>query len=252
MWKWLHPYAKAESSYRLCKTLFPWFAVPALLALITGTVWGLAFAPADYQQGDSFRIIYIHVPSAILSMGAYLGMAIAAFVGLVWQIKTSYMAMMAIAPVGAVATFIALFTGAAWGKPMWGTWWVWDARLTSELILLFLYFGVMALYKSFDDKTQAGKAAGLMAIVGVINLPIIHYSVEWWNTLHQGATISKFEKPSIAPEMLWPLLLNLFGMALFIGAVTLLRLQNEIISRELHRPWVAKLLLKAQGGSNAV
>ena len=247
MWKWLHPYAKSVEAYKLCSTLLPWFAVSALLTLLIGTVWGLAFAPADYQQGDSFRIIYIHVPSAILSMGAYLGMAIAAFIGLVWQIRTAYMAMMAIAPVGAVVTFIALWTGAAWGKPMWGTWWVWDARLTSELILLFLYLGVIALYKAFDDAIQGGKAAGLMAIVGVINLPIIHYSVEWWNTLHQGATISKFARPSIANEMLWPLLINLLGMALFIGAVTLVRLQNEILRREIHRPWVADILTKEKG-----
>ncbi len=244
MWKWLHPYAKSESAYQLCKTLLPWFAVSAVLSLLIGTTWGLLFAPADYQQGDSFRIIYIHVPSAILSMGAYSAMAIAAFIGLVWQIRTSYMAMMAIAPVGAVMTFIALFTGAAWGKPMWGTWWVWDARLTSELVLLFLYLGVISLYKSFDDKIQAGKAAGVMALVGVINLPIIHYSVEWWNTLHQGATISKFARPSIASEMLWPLLINLFGTALLVGALSIMRLKNELLRREIHRPWAIKTLIK--------
>ena len=242
MWKWLHPYAKTERAYQLCNTLLPWFAVSAAIALIIGTVWGLAYAPADYQQGDSFRIIYIHVPSAILSMGTYLGMAIAALVGLVWQWRTAYMAMYAMAPVGAMMTFIALTTGAAWGKPMWGAWWVWDARLTSELILLFLYLGVISLYKSFEDKQQAGKAAGVMALVGVVNLPIIHYSVEWWNTLHQGATISKFAKPSIADDMLWPLLINLLGFALFIGAVTLMRMKNEIIRRELHRPWVNQML----------
>lgn len=242
MWKWLHPYAKSDATYRLCSTLLPWFSVGALTTLVVGSIWGLLYAPADYQQGDSFRIIYIHVPAAILSMSAYATMAIAAFVGLVWQIRTSYMAMMAIAPVGAVITFIALFTGAAWGKPMWGTWWEWDARLTSELILLFLYLGVISLYKAFDDKIQGGKAAGLMALVGVVNLPIIHYSVEWWNTLHQGATISKFEKPSIAAEMLWPLLINLLGLGLFIAAVTLKRLQNEILRREIHRPWVVEIL----------
>ncbi|MCV2883305.1 heme ABC transporter permease [Aestuariibacter sp. AA17] len=242
MWKWLHPYAKTEEAYKLSQTLLPWFGISALIALVAGFAWGLLFAPADYQQGDSFRIIYIHVPSALMSMGAYSAMAIAAFIGLVWQIRPAFMTMIAIAPVGAVVTFVALFTGAAWGKPMWGTWWVWDARLTSELILLFLYLGVIALYKSFDDKQQAGKAAGVMAIVGVVNLPIIHFSVEWWNTLHQGATISKFAKPSIATEMLWPLLISLFGMAMYIGYVTLLRLQNEIIRREAHRPWVIALM----------
>lgn len=241
MWKWLHPYAKTEATYALCGKLIPWFGISALATLVTGTIWGLLFAPLDYQQGDSFRIIYIHVPSAILSMSTYFAMAVAAFIGLVWQIRTAYMGMIAIAPVGAVVTFVALFTGAAWGKPMWGTWWVWDARLTSELILLFLYLGVISLYKSFDDKLQAGKAAGVMALVGVINLPIIHYSVEWWNTLHQGATITQFGKPKIAAEMLWPLLVCLLGMALFIGYVSLIRLQNEIIRREVHRPWVIAL-----------
>lgn len=242
MWKWLHPYAKTEAAYQLCGKLYPWFAIVAGALLLVGTIWGLAFAPADYQQGDSFRIIYIHVPGAMLSMGAYSGMAIMAFIGLVWQIKTCYMAIAAIAPVGAVFTFIALFTGAAWGKPMWGTWWVWDARLTSELILLFLYFGVIALYNAFDDKNQGGKAAAIMSLVGVINLPIIHYSVEWWNTLHQGATITKFAKPSIAAEMLWPLLINILGFTVFLAAMTTKRLQNEILLRELHRPWVKSLV----------
>ena len=223
-----------------------------MLCILVGSVWGLAFAPQDYQQGDSFRIIYIHVPSAILSMSTYVAMAVAALVGIVWQWRTAFMAMIAMAPVGAVVTFIALFTGAAWGKPMWGTWWVWDARLTSELILLFLYLGVMSLYGAFEDKQQAGKAAGVMALVGVVNVPIIHYSVEWWNTLHQGATISKFDKPSIAPEMLWPLLIALLGFALFIAAVTVMRMKNEIIRREYHRPWVKEMVQSAKETNHAV
>lgn len=247
MWKWLHPYAKPEHAYQLCKTLQPYFWFIAIVCLTTGTAWGLAFAPQDYQQGDSFRIIYIHVPSAMLSMSTYVAMAVAALVGMVWQWRTAYMAMIAMAPVGAAMTFIALFTGAAWGKPMWGAWWVWDARLTSELILLFLYFGVIALYSAFDDKQQAGKAAGVMALVGVVNIPIIHYSVEWWNTLHQGATITKFDKPSIATDMLWPLLINILGFACFIGALTVMGLRNEIIRRDMHRPWVQLLAKKELG-----
>ncbi|WGY47512.1 heme ABC transporter permease [Vibrio sp. ABG19] len=241
MWKWLHPYAKPEAAYRLCAKLQPWFVILALLCLAAGTVWGLAFAPADYQQGDSFRIIYIHVPAAIWSMGVYMSMAIAAFIGLVWQVKLSDMAASAMAPIGAVYTFIALITGAVWGKPMWGAWWVWDARLTSELILLFLYLGVIALYHAFDDQKTAAKAAGILAIVGVINLPIIHFSVEWWNTLHQGATITKFAKPSISNDMLWPLLLNIFGFAFLFAALAMIRTRNEIISKESHRPWVIQL-----------
>lgn len=242
MWKWLHPYAKPERCYQLCGTLLPWFSVLAFSLILVGTICGLMFAPTDYQQGDSFRLIYWHVPAAIWSMGAYVSMAIAAFIGLVWQIRLSDMAAAAMAPVGAVFTFIALFTGAVWGKPMWGTWWVWDARLTSELILLFLYLGFIALYNAFDDHKTAAKSAGLLAIVGVINIPIIHFSVEWWNTLHQGATITKFAKPSMSTDMLWPLLLNIFGYAFFFGVVTMISLRNEILLRESHRPWVRELV----------
>ncbi|UJF18748.1 heme ABC transporter permease [Vibrio sp. SS-MA-C1-2] len=246
MWKWLHPYAQAEKTYNLCGKLIPWFAVLAIVSLFTGTIWGLAFAPSDYQQGDSFRLIYIHVPSAIWSMGVYMSMAIAAFIGLVWQLKLSSMAAIAMAPIGAVYTFIALLTGAIWGKPMWGAWWVWDARLTSELILLFLYFGVIALYNAFDNHKTATKAASILALVGVINLPIIHFSVEWWNTLHQGATITKFDQPSISGDMLWPLLLNILAFAMFFGWVMLVNFRNEILVREGHRPWV-KTLVKKKG-----
>jgi heme exporter protein C len=241
MWKWLHPYAKPEVTYRLCGKLLPWFSGITLVLLATGTVWGLLYAPADYQQGNSFRIIYIHVPSAIWSMGVYFSMAVAAFIGLVWQVRLASMAASAMAPVGAVFTFIALITGAIWGKPMWGAWWVWDARLTSELILLFLYLGVMALYHAFDDHKKAAKAAGILAIVGVINLPIIHFSVEWWNTLHQGATITKFEKPSISGNMLWPLIINILGFLSFYITITLIRFRNEILVRESHRPWVQEM-----------
>lgn len=241
MWKWLHPYAKPELAYQLCGKWLPWFSMLAFLCLSVGTVWGLAFAPADYQQGDSFRIIYIHVPAAMWSMGIYLSMAVASFIGLVWQVRLADMAAAAMAPIGAVITLIALVTGSVWGKPMWGTWWVWDARLTSELILLFLYLGVIALSHAFDDQKSAAKAASVLAIVGVVNLPIIHFSVEWWNTLHQGATITKFERPSIANDMLWPLLLNIVGFASLFGTLAVLRLRNEILRHERHRPWVTVL-----------
>lgn len=242
MWAWLHPYAKTQAVYNLCNRFYPWFWWPGCIALAIGIVWGLAYAPADYQQGDAFRIIYIHVPAAILSMGLYSSMAIMAFVGLVWQLKVCFVAIAAIAPVGAVMTFAALLTGAVWGKPMWGTWWEWDARLTSELILLFLYFGIMALQGAFQDQQQGAKAAAVMALVGVVNLPIIHYSVYWWNTLHQGATILKFSGPSIAPDMLWPLLFCILGFALYAAAIVVRRLQNEIMAREHHRPWVVAMV----------
>lgn len=238
----MHPYAKPEASYRLATKFQPWLTGITCLLILTGTVWGLAIAPADYQQGDSFRIIYLHVPSAMMSMLAYLSMAIAALIAFVWQIRQAEVYVAATAPVGAVFTFIALFSGAAWGKPMWGAWWVWDARLTSELILFFLYLGIIALYSAFNDKSAAGKAAGILCMVGVINLPIIHYSVEWWNTLHQGATITKFAKPSIDNSMLWPLLINIVGFSTLLAALSSSRFRIELLRREKHRPWVSALL----------
>ncbi|ERF79607.1 heme ABC transporter permease [Gallibacterium anatis] len=242
MWKWLHPYAKPETQYRICQRLIPFLGIASLLVLMVAMIWGLAFAPADYQQGNSFRIMYIHVPAAIWSMGIYASMAIAALVALVWQIKQANLAMVAMAPIGAVFTFLALVTGAVWGKPTWGTWWVWDARLTSELILLFLYFGVIALYSAFQDKSIGAKAAGILSIVGVVNLPIIHFSVQWWNTLHQGASITKFEKPSIATEMLIPLLLAILGFMLLSVYLTVVRYRNALLSAEKKRAWVQTLV----------
>ncbi|SUF98475.1 heme exporter protein C [Salmonella enterica subsp. enterica serovar Hartford] len=180
MWKTLHQLAAPPRLYQICGRLVPWLAAAGIIALATGWVRGFGFAPADYQQGESYRIMYLHVPAAIWSMGIYAAMAVAAFTGLVWQMKMASLAVAAMAPVGAVYTFIALVTGAAWGKPMWGTWWVWDARLTSELVLLFLYAGVIALWHAFDDRKMAGRAAGILVLVGVVNLPVIHYSVEWW------------------------------------------------------------------------
>ncbi|KGQ26157.1 heme ABC transporter permease [Gallibacterium anatis CCM5995] len=244
MWKWLHPYAKPETQYRICQRLIPFLGIASLLVLMVAMIWGLAFAPADYQQGNSFRIMYIHVPAAIWSMGIYASMAIAALVALVWQIKQANLAMVAMAPIGAVFTFLALVTGAVWGKPTWGTWWVWDARLTSELILLFLYFGVIALYSAFQDKSIGAKAAGILSIVGVVNLPIIHFSVQWWNTLHQGASITKFEKPSIATEMLIPLLLAILGFMLLSVYLTVVRYRNELLSADRKRAWVQTLVAK--------
>ena len=241
MWKWLHPYAKSETQYRLCGKLIPFFAVLTMLLLGTGIVWGLAFAPADYQQGNSFRIIYIHVPASIWSMGLYGSMAVAAIIGLVWQIKQAHLSVMAMAPIGMVFTFLSLSTGAIWGKPMWGTWWVWDARLTASLILFFLYLGVLALYSAFQERSTGMKAAAILCIVGVINLPIIHFSVEWWNTLHQGASITKFEKPSIATPMLIPLILTIFGFMMLSIWLTLVRYRVALLKEDMKRPWVKEL-----------
>jgi heme exporter protein C len=242
MWKWLHPYANPEVTYHFTGKLLPWCARFAAILLTVGIVWALLFVPADYQQGDSFRIFYLHVPAASLSMGIYLGMAIAALCSLVWQLKLADASAAAMAPVGAVFTVIALLTGSAWGKPMWGTWWIWDARLTSELILLFLYLGVIALHNAFEDKNLAGKAAGILALVGVINLPIIKYSVEWWNTLHQGATVSKMGKPAMTMEMFWPFLVCFLGFACLVATIICIRFRTEILNRNSMRPWVRELI----------
>lgn len=239
MWKWLHQLAQPERLYRLCEKCIPYFALISMLLLATGLVWGFVFAPPDYQQGDSYRIMYIHVPAAIWSIGIYAAMAVAAFVGLVWQIKMSDLMSASMAPIGAIFTFIALVTGSAWGKPMWGTWWVWDARLTSELVLLFLYLGVIALYNTFDDRRLAGRAAGILVLVGVVNLPIIHFSVEWWNTLHQGSTNMQ---QTIAPSMRYPLRFTLLGYLFFFITLTLMRLRNLIANQERRRAWVGQLV----------
>ncbi|WP_336748458.1 heme ABC transporter permease [Pantoea vagans] len=235
MWKALHQLARPERLYQFSGRLVPWFAVAGLASLLLGWGWGFGFAPADYQQGDSFRIMYIHVPAAMWSMGIYASMAIAAFTGVVWQMKMADLVSAAMAPVGAVFTFIALVTGSAWGKPMWGTWWIWDARLTSELVLLFLYMGVIALYHAFDDRRTAGRAAGILILVGVVNLPIIHFSVQWWNTLHQGS--SGILQQAIAPVMRTPLRWSILGYLLLFITLTLMRLRNLILLTEHHRPW---------------
>lgn len=241
MWKRLLSYTHPETMYNLCGRLIPWFATVGSVLLLTGWIWGFGFAPADYQQGDSFRIIYIHVPAAIWSMATYAFMAIAAFVGLVWQSRQANLTAAAMAPVGAVFTFIALATGSTWGKPMWGTWWVWDARLTSELVLLFLYLGAIALYNAFEDRRLAGRAAAILVLVGVVNLPIIHYSVVWWNTLHQGSTNMQ---QTIDPSMRTPLRLAIFGYMFFFCTLTLMRIRNLILESESRRPWVEKLIGK--------
>jgi heme exporter protein C len=243
-WTWFHKLASPPHAYRIAASLLPWFAWPAAALIVLGLYGGLVLAPADYQQGDAFRIVYVHAPSAWLSMFVYATMAVGAAIGLVWRIKLAHAVAAASAPVGASFTFLALATGAIWGKPMWGTWWVWDARLTSELILLFLYAGVMALRASIDDRDRADRAAAVLALVGVVNLPIIHYSVYWWNTLHQPATLTKIGKPSMAGDMLWPLLAMLLGFTLYYGAILLTRLRAEILKRERDAAWLTTELAR--------
>ena len=195
-------------------------------------------APADYQQGDAFRIIYVHVPSAWLSLLVYTTMAVAGGVALIWRMKLAELFVVAAAPIGAAFTALALVTGMLWGEPMWGTYWVWDARLTSELVLLFLYLGVIALNGAFEDPRRGARAAAVLALIGVVNVPIIHYSVEWWNSLHQGATVTKFDSPSISMDMLWPLLVNALGFTFYYCAMQCMRMRALVLSRERDARWI--------------
>jgi heme exporter protein C len=244
IWAWIQRFASPKYFFDMSGKLVPWFAIAAILTGVYGIYLGLFVAPTDYQQGESYRIIFIHVPAAWMSLFIYVVMAVSAAIGLIWQIRLADMIAAASAPIGASFTFIALVTGSLWGKPMWGTYWVWDARLTSELILLFLYFGYMALQSAIEDQRSADKASGLLAIVGVVNVPIIHYSVEWWNTLHQGATVAKMDKPSIHIDMLIPLLLMALAFKLFYAAVVLVRARNEVLYRDRSRRWVRELIEK--------
>jgi heme exporter protein C len=242
MWTWFYKLSSPPSVYGLAATLAPWFLGLAALAIGYGVIDGLFFAPPDYQQGDAFRIIYVHAPGAWMSTFAYTLMAVAGAIGLIWRIKMGHTVAAACAPIGASFTVLALATGSLWGKPMWGTYWAWDPRLTSELILLFLYFGAMSLRSAFEDTAQGDRAAALLAVVGVVNVPIIHYSVIWWNSLHQGATVAKLGKPSMDLSMLWPLLAMSLGFMLFFGAVLCTRLQGEILLRERQASWVRRVL----------
>ena len=242
MWTWFYQLASPKWFYHISGKLLPWFIGLTLLLTLTGLTLGLVFSPPDYQQGNTVRIMYIHVPTAYMSMMVYVVMAIAGGIGLIWRIKMAHIVSVSCANIGAVFTAMALITGAIWGKPTWGTYWVWDARLTSELILLFLYLGFMALHSAFDDKRSADKAAAVLALVGLVNIPIIHFSVEWWNTLHQGATLSKLEKPSIVSSMLWPLLIMIVASKLYFLTTLMHRLRGEILVREKQTKWVKALI----------
>src|SRR5450631_669233 len=238
MWTWFYKLASPPSVYGAAAALVPWFLGAAALALGYGLIDGLAIAPPDYQQGDAFRMIYVHVPSALLSLTVYTVMAAASAVALIWRIKVGHAVSAAAAPIGASFTLLALVTGSLWGRPMWGTYWAWDPRLTSGIILLFLYIGVMSLRPAFEDPARGDRAAALLSIVGVVNVPIIHYSVLWWNSLHQGATVAKIGKPAMPGSMLWPLLSMLLGFMLFYGAVLCIRVRGEVLNRERQATWV--------------
>jgi len=234
-------YSSPQTFYPLAGMLMPWFFVAAGLLAAAGLYIGFFVAPTDSQQGEAYRIIFIHVPAAWMSMFIYVVMACWAGIGLAFNTRLSSMMASALAPTGALMTFIALWSGSLWGKPMWGTWWVWDARLTSELILLFLYLGFMSLQAAIDDPRRADKAGAVIALVGVVNVPIIYFSVQWWNTLHQGASVSLTRSPSMATTMLTGMLIMALAFWMYSIAVALLRVRCIILERERNADWVRQL-----------
>ncbi len=237
-----HKFSSPPYFYRIAGLWLPYIMGLFGLLFAAGLYGGLILAPTDYEQGEAYRIIFVHVPAAWMSLFIYMVMAATGAIALIWRLKLAEIVMISSAPIGASFTFLALVTGSLWGKPMWNTWWVWDARLTSELLLLFLYFGVMALYNAIEDKRTAARAVAILALVGVVNIPVIHYSVEWWNTLHQGPTVTKFDKPSIYISMLIPLLLMAVAFKLFYLGSLFMRVRTELLAREQKSKWVTKLL----------
>ena len=242
-----YTFASPKNFYPLAGRLIPWFWAAAIILLAVGLYMSFFVAPTDYKQGESYRIIFVHVPAAWMSMFIYLVMAGYAIIGLAWKVRLAEMMATALAPTGAMFTFLALWTGAFWGKPTWGTYWVWDARLTSELILLFLYIGFISLQSAIDDPRRASRASALLAIVGVINLPIIYYSVKWWNTLHQGASVSPTMAPKMVSIMLTVMLIMSIAFWMYTIAVVLMRAQRIVLERERQTSWVMELLGRQAG-----
>jgi len=241
-WAWFHRFGSSSYFYRFATLWGPRAGWCALVLMVIGIYMGLFVAPPDYQMGNSYRIIFIHVPSAWMSLSAYVLMAASAAIGLIWKMKVSFCVSRACAPIGAAFTFCALITGSLWGKPTWGTYWIWDARLTSELVLLFLYMGYMALDKAISDRNTASQATAVLSLVGLVNIPIIHYSVEWWNTLHQGSTVFRMDGPSIDARMLVPLLITTVAMNLYFISVLLNRVRCELLDLERRTQWVREVV----------
>ena len=235
-------FAAPQRFHALAGRLVPWFAAAAVLLTVAGLYIGFFVAPTDFQQGEVYRIIFIHVPAAWMAMFVYLVMAFWAAVGLIFNTRLASMLALALAPTGAWMAFIALWTGALWGRPTWGTYWVWDARLTSTLLLLFLYLGFLSLHAAIDDPRRADRAAGLLALVGVVNVPIIYFSVQWWNTLHQGASVSLTRAPSMATVMLTGMLVMALAAWMYCIAVALARVRVIILEREQHAAWARREL----------
>jgi heme exporter protein C len=237
----LYKYASPTAFYPLAGKLIPWFAIPAALLFVAGLYVGFFIAPTDFQQGDAYRIMFIHVPAAWMGMLLYVLMAFYAAIGWAFNARLASMMASSISITGALFTLISLVTGSLWGKPTWGTWWVWDARMTSTLILLFLYIGFISLQSAIDEPRRADRAGAVLAVVGVINVPIIYFSVQWWNTLHQGATIRILNKPTIAPPMLAAMLIMLAACWLYSIAVVLARVRHIILEREQNAARVAAI-----------
>jgi len=242
----LYAYASPAHFYRLSGRLIPWFGWSAALLAVWGLYISFFVAPTDFQQGEAYRIIFIHVPAAWMSMFIYMVMAFWGAIGLAFNTRLSFMMARALAPTGAMFTFVALWTGAWWGKPMWGEWWVWDARLTSELILLFLYVGIIALWAAIDDVRRGDRAGALLILIGAVNVPIIYFSVKWWNTLHQGSSINLMKAPSMAAIMLQGMLIMAIAAWLYTIAVAFVRVRRIILERERQSDWV-KAVLSQEG-----
>lgn len=241
MWSLFHKFGSPPWLYRLSGSILRWLLPITVLALVVGAVWGLLFTPPDFRQGNSYRIIYIHVPAAVVALAGYYVMAIAGAVSLIWRMKMADVAMRASAPVGAALTFVALVTGSIWGKPTWGTYWVWDARITSMLILLFLYLGVVALYEAYENKELAAKACAVLSLVGTVNIPIIYKSVDWWYSLHQPASIKFTGGTTIDSSMLYPLLFMIITFYALFTCAMLLNMRAELLQRERRTAWVRRL-----------
>lgn len=244
LYRSFHRLGSPREFYKISRYATPIFGLLFLGLTAAGSYLGLFVAPADYQQGDSYRIIFVHVPAAWLSLFIYIVMATASAIGLIWRMKMAFVVAICSAPIGAAFTALALITGSLWGAPIWGTWWEWDARLTSELILLFIYLAVMALYYAFDERRTAERAMALLCVVGIVIVPIIHYSVEWWSSLHQGATVFREGGPAMPASMLTPLLLMALGFTFFYAYVLFMRAQNMVLSNERKSSWVRELLSK--------
>jgi heme exporter protein C len=236
----LHRFANPGRFLRLSGRVLPWLTAVALALTLAGLIWGLFFAPADWQQGDAVRIMYIHVPTAWLASAGYASLAVCSLLSVVWRHPLADLAAAEISPVGAGATAICLGTGSLWGKPMWGAWWVWDARLTSVLVLFFLYLGHIALVRAFDDPQRGARAGAILALVGAVDLPVIKFSVDWWNTLHQPATITLTGSPTMYVGMLWPLLLSALGMTFGFVAIVLARTRAAVMERRIRGLLMAK------------